>query len=79
MIDASVTNDFVSQRLVDRKNLSVRKKVDSYELQAVNEKTLSERVIEKTESLRVVSQHHYEKLVFDVARMIIYDVVLDMF
>ena len=78
MIDSNVTSDFVSQRLVDRKNLSVKKKVDSYELQVVNEKTFLERMIEKTKSLQVVFQHHHEKLVFDIARMIIYDVVLNM-
>ena len=44
MIDSSVTKDFVSQRLVDRKNLFVKKKVDSYELQVVNKRTLSESV-----------------------------------
>ena len=51
MIDSSVTKDFMSQKLVDRKNLSVKKKVDSYELQAVNEKTLLKRMIEETKSL----------------------------
>ena len=43
MIDSSVTSDFMSQRLVDEKNLSVRKKIDSYELQTVNEKILSKK------------------------------------
>ena len=71
--------DFVSQKFVDRKNLSVKKKIDSYELQAVNEKTLSKRIIEKTKSLQIAFQHHHEKHIFDVARMIIYDVVLDIF
>ena len=57
------------------------KKLNYYDLIIVNENSLhnkNEWMNEKTMSLLIVIQQHYEKLIFDIINMINHDVVLIM-
>ena len=81
MIDSSATENFISQILVDRKEFSTRKKNDEYDLIIIDDNSLfneDERVSEETTSLSIATQRHHEKLIFDIVRMIIHDIVLKM-
>ena len=60
-------------------SFSTRRKNDAYDLMIIVENSLStkdERVNTKTISLSLVIRQHHEKFIFDIVRMITYDVVL---
>ena len=78
MVDSGATGNFVSERVVSRTDLPTRQKDDPYDLSAINGEALTEGVTTETLPLQVAIQHHHEKLVFDVTRMAIHDVVLGM-
>ena len=81
MIDTDATENFISSRLVTRLECAVKKKDKLYQLFAINDSSLSSAnsrdVIKETESLSVAIHRHHEKLIFDIVKMINYDVVLE--
>ena len=79
MIDSSATENFMTKTLIEEKNFSTRKKSVVYDLITIDEQLLTdqdEKVNEKTKSLQVTTQRHYETFTFDVIRIISHDVVL---
>ena len=71
MIDFESENSYVSTVLTRRKRFSIRSK---------SKNTFEAFVIEKeqeTISLSVVIQQHHEKLIFDLIKMIIQEIVLE--
>ena len=67
--------------LIERKEYFTRKKLNAYNLVIVNKNSLlnkNERVNKETKLLSIAIQQHYEKLIFNIVRIIIYDIVLEM-
>ena len=81
MIDFDATKNFMSKKLVDKKEFFTREKNDEYDLIIINDNSLfneNERISQKTKSLSIKTQLCRELLVFDIVRMIIHDIVLKM-
>ena len=79
MIDSNATKNFMSEKLIQKKEFSTRLKYDFYDLVIINENSLfneNEKMNTKTKSLSIAIQRHHEKLIFDIVRMITHDVVL---
>ncbi len=81
MIDSSATNNFMTKALVKRKKYSTQKKFDAYNLVVVDENPLlneNEKVNKETKPLSIAIQQHHEKLIFNIVKIITYDIVLEM-
>ena len=81
MVDSGATGNFMSQSLLDRKGLPIRKKDDAYDLMVIDGNPLPSgdgRVVNETTPLPVATQQHYEELTFDVVRMASHEIVLGM-
>ena len=72
----------MSQNFIEKINCFTRKKNDAYNLIIINNNSLfnkNERKNTKIISLSIIIRQHHEKFIFDIVRMITYDVVLKMF
>ena len=82
MINSDATENFMSQTLVAERGFSTQATKNLYDLQVINESLLQSsdrKVNQKTKSLSVAIQQHHEKLIFDIVKMIIYNIILEMF
>ena len=82
MIDSSATKNFMFQKLISKKEFATQRKKNAYDLIVIDESSLfneNEKVNTKIISLSIVIQHHHDKLIFDIMRMITHDIVLNMF
>ena len=82
MMNSNATENFISSRLITTLKCATQKKNESYQLQIINDNSLSRKnnkeVIRETKSLSIIIQRYHEKLIFDIVKMITYDVVLRM-
>ena len=81
MINSNAIDNFITRALVERKKYFTRKKLDAYNLIIVDKNSLfneNERVNKETKLLLIAIQQHYEKLIFNIVEIIIYDIVLKM-
>ena len=81
MIDFDAIDNFMTKALVERKEYSIRKKPNAYNLVIVDENPLldeNEKVNKETKLLSIAIQQHHEKLTFDIVGMITHDIVLRM-
>ena len=73
----------MSQNFIEKMNFFTRRKNDVYDLMIINENSLfnkNERMNTKIILLSIlIIQQYHEKSIFDIVRMITYDVVLKMF
>ena len=76
MIDFEFENNYVSTVLTRRKRFSTRSKDKNAFEAFVIEKEFVNKMNQETISLSVVIQQHHEKLIFDLIKMIIHEVVL---
>ncbi len=82
MIDFNATNNFMIKAFVKRKEYSIQKKSNAYNLIIVDENSLldeNEKVKKETKLLLIAIQQHHEKLIFNIVEIIIHDIVLEMF
>ena len=82
MIDFDAIDNFITRALVKKKEYFTQKKSNAYNLIIVDENSLldkNERVNKETKLLSIAIQQHYEKLIFDIVRIITHDIVLRMF
>ena len=77
MIDFESENNYVSTVLTRRKRFSTRSKDKNAFEAFVIEKEFVNKMNQETISLSVVIQQHHEKLIFDLIKMIIHEVVLE--
>ena len=76
MIDSDSENNYVSTVLTRRKKFSTRlKSKDAFEAFVIEEEFVN-KMNQETISLSVAIQQHHEKLIFDLIKMIIHEVVL---
>ena len=79
MIDSSSKNNYVSTVLARRKRFFIRlKSKDAFEAFVIEEEFVN-KMNQETISLSVAIQQHHEKLVFDLIKMIIHEIVLEDF
>ena len=81
MINFDATRNFVSSSLVNKKDLSTRKKKDAYSLMTIDGDPLKgndEMIIEEIISLTMTFQQHHEELTLNIVRMTSHDIVLGM-
>ena len=76
MIDSESENNYVSTILTRRKKFFTRSKNKNVFEAFVIEKKFVNKMNQKTISLFVAIQQHHEKLIFDLIKMIIHEVVL---
>ena len=82
MIDSEVSENFISQQLVDKFETTTRFKKNSYDLMIINENSLSSddgRIRRKTASVTLMMSNHREQLFLNIVRMINHDIVLKFF
>ena len=81
MIDFNAIDNFITRALVERKKYFIRKKLDAYNLVIVNKNSLfdeNEKVNKETKLLLIAIQQYYEKLIFDIVKIITHNIVLEM-
>ena len=81
MIDFDATSNFMTKAFVKRKEYFTQKKFDVYNLIIVDKNLLfnkNKKVNRETRSLLIAIQQHHEKLIFNIVRIIIYNIVLEM-
>ncbi len=81
MINSSAISNFIIKAFVKRKEYSTQKKSNAYNLIIVNENLLfnkNEKMNKETKLLLIAIQQHYEKLIFNIMKIIIYNIVLEM-
>ena len=76
MIDFEFENNYVSTVLARKKKFSIRSKSKNAFKAFVIEKKFVNKMNRETISLSVVIQQHHEKLIFDLIKMIIHEIVL---
>ena len=82
MIDSEVSENFISQQLIDKFETTTRLKKDSYDLMIINENSLSsddKRIQRKTTSVTLMMSNHRKQLFLNIVRMISHDIVLRVF
>ena len=82
MIDSGVSENFISQQLIDEFETITRFKKNPYDLMIINESSLSsddERVRRKIASITLMMNNHREQLFLNIVRMINHDIVLKAF
>ena len=79
MIDFKSENNYVFTVLARRKKFSIRAKNKNAFETFVIEKEFVDKMNRKTILLFVVIQQHHEKLIFDLIKIIIHEVVLKDF
>ena len=76
MIDSGSKNNYVSTALTKRKKFPTRlKNKNAFEAFAIKKKFVN-KMNQETISLSVAIQQHHEKLIFDLIKMIIHEIVL---
>ena len=81
MIDFDATSNFMAKALVKKEEYSTQKKSNAYNLIIVDKNSLldkNERVNKKIRSLSIAIQQHHKKLIFDIVKIITYNIVLKM-
>ena len=81
MIDFDATSNFMIKALVKKKEYSTQKKSNAYNLIIVDENLLlnkNKRVNKETRLLSIAIQQYHEKLIFNIVKIITYDIVLKM-
>ena len=79
MIDFESENNYVSTVLARRKRFFIRaKSKNAFEAFVIEEEFIN-KTNQETISLSVVIQQHHEKLIFDLIKIIIHEVVLENF
>ncbi len=81
MINFNTIDNFITKALVERKEYFIRKKSNAYNLIIVDENLLfdkNKKVNKETKLLSIAIQQHYEKLIFNIVEIIIYDIILEM-
>ena len=77
MIDSGSKNNYVLTILTRRKEFSTRLKSKNAFETFVIEEEFVDKMNQETISLSVAIQQHHEKLVFDLIKMIIHEIVLE--
>lgn len=77
LIDTSATRNFMLNAIIEKKDFSIKRKDESYNLKIIDDNKLS-RVIYETKLLSTIIQRHHEKITFNVIDMINQNVVLGM-
>ena len=82
-MNSNAIDNFISSKFVATLKCATQKKKKFYQLQIIDDNSLSKndnkKMIKKTKSLSIAIQRHHEKLIFDIVKMIIHDVVLKIF
>ena len=81
MVDCAAEGNFMSPSLIDRCEISVKKKDQAYDLIAIDENPLLKqdgRVTQETPTLSILIEPHYEEICFDILAMARHDVVLGL-
>ena len=82
MIDSKITNNFISQRLIDKYGATIKLKKDSYNLMILNGSSLSNddgRIRHKIASVTLMINNHKKQLFLNIVRMINHNIVLEFF
>ena len=83
MIDNNATTNFISRQLIKTLNLFTQIKKKSYKLIVINENNLKSKnkkqIIKKTRFLLIIIQRYHEKIIFNIANIISYNIVLKLF
>ena len=82
MIDSEISENFISQQLIDEFETTTKFKKNSYDLMIINESSLSSddgRVRRKIASVTLVMGNHMEQLFLNIIRIISHDIVLNFF
>ena len=82
MIDSEVSENFISQQLIDEFETTTRFKKNPYDLMIINESSLSSddgRIQQKTASVTLMMSNHKKQLFLNIIRMISHDIVLKFF
>ena len=69
MIDSKISENFISQKFVDKHRLKIRQKKNSYNLMILNENSLfndDENVNKKTAFVTLMMNTHRKKIIFNV-------------
>ena len=76
MIDSDSKNNYISMVLTKRKEFLIRSKnKNAFETYVIEEEFVN-KINQKTISLSVAIQQYHEKLIFDLIKIIIHEVVL---
>ncbi len=81
MIDFDTISNFMIKALVKREEYFIRKKLDAYNLVIVDKNLLlnkNERINKETKLLSIAIQQHHEKLIFNIVRIVTYNIILEM-
>ena len=81
MINFDATSNFMIRALVEREEYFTQKKSNAYNLMIVDGNSLfnrNEKVNKETKSLLIAIQQHHKKLIFNIVRIITYNIVLKM-
>ena len=82
MIDSEVSENFISQQLIDKFETTTRFKKNSYDLMIIDKSSLLSddgRVRRKIASVTLMMSNHREQLFLNIVRMINHDIVLKFF
>ena len=82
MIDSGISENFISQQLIDEFETTTRFKKNSYDLMIINENSLSSddgQVRRKIASVTLMMSNHKKQLFLNIVRMINHDIVLKFF
>ena len=66
------------QIFVNRKRFSTRKFKKSYLIQIVSGDELDTKIMKKTIFIIIIIQNHQEELIFDIVKIIIHNILLEM-
>ncbi len=82
IIDFDTIDNFIIKAFVKREEYSIEKKLEVYNLIIVDKNLLfdkNKKVNKKTKLLLIAIQQHHEKLIFNIVKIVIYNIVLKMF
>ena len=82
MINSKITNNFISQRLIDKYETITKLKKNSYNLMIINENSLSnddKQIWHKIASVTLIMNKYKKQLFLNVIWMINHDIVLEFF
>ncbi len=81
IIDSSTIDNFMVKTLVKREKYSTQKKSNAYNLIIVDKNLLldkNRKVNKETKLLSIAIQQYYKKLIFDIVKIVIYNIVLEI-
>ena len=82
IIDSGVSENFISQQLINEFETTTKFKKNSYNLMIINENSLSsddEQIRQKIASITLMMSDHRKKLFLNIIQMINHDIVLKNF